>query len=70
MKGTVQQKDKSIETKEIEDIDQVIADIKITKTVKAEQGDLSHKIVNTNKVEETYRKLLLEMKKSFEKYLR
>ena len=48
MKGTVQQKDKSFETKEIEDIHYVIADIKITKTVKAEQGDLSHKIVNTN----------------------
>ena len=49
MKRTVQQKDKSIETQEIEDIHYVIADIEIINIVKAELGDPSQKIVNIKK---------------------
>lgn len=77
MKRVVQQKDKSIESQEIEDIHYVIADIKIIYIMTAELGDPYYKIVNSNKVDETYQKLLLEnglpsseTKKSYKKYLR
>ena len=60
MKREVQQRDKSVETQEIDDTHFVIADLEILNYLRKELDDPSHKVITTTQVENFYRQLLLQ----------
>ena len=70
-------KDKSIQSQEIDNTNQVIADIEIINILKLELSDPSHQVINSNHIESMYIKLLKDnrmaeenMNKSYKKYFK